>query len=304
MSLTNFPNGITSFGCPILPSAAPDVATGSVFFVHSGTGSDNNDGKTKDAPLATVARAIVLCTASKGDIVYAMPGHAETLAAAGNLFDISKAGVKVVGIGVGTLMPTFTLEHADATINISGADCKLSSVRVVSNVADVKVGVTLAATSDGSIVEDCVFRDSAANKEFLVCISVIAAANGCKILRNDFRTTAAAGTNNAILTAAVTDLQVIGNTAHGKYATGVMLGSAALVYALIADNIFVNAEAAIGIALHTSSTGVLARNCLGGTTSIAAALTGDNAMWCFENYVSGAVAASGLIDPAVDGDGG
>ena len=278
-------------------------STGKRLFVHSGTGTDSTgNGASPDAPLATIDYAVALCTASKGDVIYVMPGHAESLAAAGSLFDLSKAGVKVIGIGTGTLMPTFSLGHADATITVSAADCKISSVRIASSIANVKVGVTLSATSDGSIVEDCVFRDGGAAVEFLVAISVIAAANGCKILRNDFRTTAAAGSNNAILTAAVTDLQVIGNVAFGKYATGAMLGSAALVNALIADNIFVNAEADIGIALHTSSTGIFARNCLGGTTTLASTLTGDNAMWCFENYVSGAVAVSGALNPTADSD--
>jgi len=162
--------------------------------------------------------------------------------------------------------------------------------------------MTLGAAADGSIVYNCVFRDSAANKDLLVGISVTAACDNLTIVGCDFRTTAAAGSNNAILTGAVTNLNIIGNFIYGKYATGGILGTAALTSSIISENIIVNAEAEIAIALHTSSTGILARNLLGGTTSMAAALTGDNAMWCFENYISGEIAKSGLINPAVDGD--
>ena len=39
MGLTNFTNGISSFGVPVLGGSA-EVSSGSIFFVLSGTGSD------------------------------------------------------------------------------------------------------------------------------------------------------------------------------------------------------------------------------------------------------------------------
>ena len=287
------------------PIQGAGFSTGNVWYVDSGSGSDGGgkNGRTIDSPFATLDYAIGKCTASNGDIIYLLPGHTETLAASGNIALLDVAGVTVIGLGIGTLIPTFNLGHASATLSITAANCHLYNVRIVSTIADVAVGITMGAASDGSIVERCVFRDTAADKEMLVGISVAALAVGVKLLYNDFKTTAAAGGNNAILSAANTDLQVIGNTAYGKFATGAMLTSGVLTQATITDNIFVNAEAAIAIALNgTTSTGILARNMLGGTTSIAAALTGDDAMWCFENYVTGAAAASGALNPDVDAD--
>ncbi len=82
-----------------------------------------------------------------------------------------------------------------------------------------------------------------------------------------------------------------------------MLTSGVLTRGKIIGNKIINAEAAIAIALNgNTSTGILANNFLGGTTSMAAALTGDEAIWCFENYISGAGGASGVISPAVDAD--
>jgi hypothetical protein len=278
------------------------LGRGKVFYVHSGSGASTYTGEDKDFPLATVNGAVAKCTASRGDVIVVLPGHAETISTAALSPTVSAAGVSVVGLGVGTLAPTFTITHVDGTFSITGANVLVDNLRIVSNLDNVKVGLTLGAAADGSVVRNCVFRDSAANKDLLVGISVTSACDNAKILFNDFATTAAAGSNNAILSAAVTGLEIRGNTIFGAYATGGILTSAVLTRALIVDNMIMN-EAAIAIALNgTTSTGILARNFLGGTTSIAAALTGDNAMWAFENYVSGAAAASGLLNPAVDGD--
>lgn len=288
---------------PLSDFSMINVGFGDTYYVDSGSGDDDRGGKSPETALATLDAAIGKCTANQGDMIVVLQGHSESEASAASIATLDVDGVSVVGIGVGDDMPTFNLGHADATFTISGADCRVSGLKFVSTIADVAVGVTMTAASDNSIVENCVFRDSADDEEMLVGISVAAAANGVKLIDNDFKTTLAAGGNNAILSAAVTDLEVRGNVAYGKFATGAMLTSGVLTRATIADNIFVNAEAAIGIALNgTTSTGILARNFLGGTTSIADALTGENAMWCFENYITGAAAASGILDPGEDTD--
>lgn len=276
--------------------------TGNVFYVDSNVVHES-DGKSWTNARDTLAEAIALCTDDNGDIIYVAEGHAETWSTAALSADLNVSGVTIIGCGSGTLQPTFTMTHIDATMTVSASNCVLYNLRFVSNLDNVKVLLTLSATSDGSIVNGCTFRDSAASKDYLVGISVAAAAANVKLIGNDFRTTAAAGSNNAILSAANTNLDIIGNTIYGKFATGAILTSGVLTSAMITDNIVINAEAAIAIALNgTTSTGVLARNFLGGTTSMADALTGDNAMWCFENYASGAAAKSGLINPAADAD--
>lgn len=274
-----------------------------VYYVDSVNGDDGRSGKSVGTSLATLDVAVGKCTANQGDVICLMPNHAEAKAVTGDIATIDVAGLSIIGLGYGDQIPTFSLGHAGATMTISAADTKLFNIQALSTITDVAVGITMGATSDRSIIENCEFRDTAANKDLLVGISIAAAANGVKILNNDFRTTAAAGTNNAILSAAVTDLEVRDNIAFGKFATGVMKTSGVLTRANIRNNVFVNAEAAVAIALSgTTSTGILANNRLGGTTSIAAALTGDNAMWCFENYVTGAVAKSGILNPVADAD--
>ena len=68
MALTNFPNGITSFGVPVLGSIGGSTFTGNYFFVDPVNGADGNEGSV-ELPLKTLYRALQLCTAGNNDVV-------------------------------------------------------------------------------------------------------------------------------------------------------------------------------------------------------------------------------------------
>ena len=124
--------------------------SGSVFWVHAGTGTDGAGyGRNPDAPVATLDYAVGLCTADKGDVIYLMPGHAENIAsAAGCVLDV--AGVKVVGLGYGTLRPTLTLTTADTSkVSITAANCWFENVLVVSNYLSIATAISVGALADG-----------------------------------------------------------------------------------------------------------------------------------------------------------
>jgi hypothetical protein len=70
MALTNYPNGISSFGVPVLPSVSGVPFTGKAFFVNPATGADGNPGTDPSLPLATLYAAHALCTAGNNDVVY------------------------------------------------------------------------------------------------------------------------------------------------------------------------------------------------------------------------------------------
>ena len=91
MGLTNFPNGVSSFGMPMV-GAGPVVPSANVWFVSSVTGG-LGDGTSRDFPLATLSAA--LAKATSGDVIYLLAGHAETISAASGIA-ASTAGVTVV----------------------------------------------------------------------------------------------------------------------------------------------------------------------------------------------------------------
>lgn len=69
MSLTNFPNGVSSFGVPVLPGM-PTPFTGKYFFVDPVNGSDGNTGTDPSRAFATIYKAYSRCTAGKNDCVF------------------------------------------------------------------------------------------------------------------------------------------------------------------------------------------------------------------------------------------
>ncbi len=81
-----------------------DEHPGDIFFVHSGTGTDGAGyGQNPDSPVATIDYAIGLCTDSKGDVIYVMPGHNEGLGNAQIAVDV--AGISIIGLGRGSAAP-------------------------------------------------------------------------------------------------------------------------------------------------------------------------------------------------------
>lgn len=119
-------------GVPLIPGVP--FTTGSYFFVHSGTGSNNNRGLEVAYPFATINGAVGACTANKGDVIIVMPGHAETISAAAGV-SLTKAGVTVWGVGEGSLKPTLTFTTSTAAdVNVSAANCWIHNVRFVNGI--------------------------------------------------------------------------------------------------------------------------------------------------------------------------
>jgi hypothetical protein len=68
MSLTNFPNGITSYGVPVMGGNLP-ATYGKVWFVDYDNGSDNNNGESAEQAFKTVAVAYAAARTNKNDII-------------------------------------------------------------------------------------------------------------------------------------------------------------------------------------------------------------------------------------------
>lgn len=170
---SNYPNGFAD-GVVIRGVPLHVAYPGKVFWVYNGTallpnqknGSNGNDGSF-NAPFATVDYAISRCTANRGDIVFVKPGHAESFSAADG-FDLDIAGVAVIGLGHGTLAPSFTLANAAADVNVSAANCTLYNVRFVPSVTDVVRGVQVTAAN--ATLKNLVTLDAGATNEILTLV--------------------------------------------------------------------------------------------------------------------------------------
>ncbi len=151
------------------------LSTGLRVWVHSGTGTDAAGyGSGPDKPVATIDYAMALCTGSKGDLVYVMPGHAESIASAtGLVMDI--IGVSVIGLGNGRLKPQITIDTADtALISVTAANCAMRNVDVITNFLDVATVFSLGAAADGFTFDGVDFYDTSVVLGALIGISIAA----------------------------------------------------------------------------------------------------------------------------------
>ena len=139
MTLSRFPHGISSMGIPILGS--PVVISGDVYWVGATAGVswvagvNAPESGQKATPFATIDYAIGKCTANHGDVIYVLPGHAETLATAGAITaDI--AGISIIGLGNGTLKPKLTLSATGSTIAISADNVTIKDIIIIHIMAE------------------------------------------------------------------------------------------------------------------------------------------------------------------------
>jgi len=216
-------------------------STGNRFFVDSGsaTGADAAGfGQSPDSPFLTLDYAFNATngvSASNGDIIYLMPGHAETIN--GTLTaTLDAAGVTIIGQGVGAARPTLTLATAAAaTVTISAASIKIKNVLFVGALDGLNTGLTV--TGADFTAEDCEFRDTT-DVEADIWVKVTSA------VRPTFRRCFFNGyvdgdqQESAISLNAATNALIESCIFHGKYVTGAVSFDTACLGVDVKDSIF------------------------------------------------------------------
>jgi len=134
MPATNFPDGLTAGGIPVLPGGAP-FFTGRWFFVDAVNGSDAYDGSA-ETPMRTIPAAYALMTEGNNDVLV-LVGKPTTAAQTTGTFRLSatldwaKAACHMIGMCAPTSVAQrariSTATGATANINplmtLSAADC-------------------------------------------------------------------------------------------------------------------------------------------------------------------------------------
>jgi hypothetical protein len=293
MGLTAFPNGVSSFGMPIIGVGEETMTTGNVFFVDSGASnaSDANDAKAPSRPAATIDGCIAKCTANNGDIIFVMPGHAETTITTSIALDV--AGVWVRGLGWGASRPTLTFTGTAGTITMSADSTRISNLRLVPGVAACVAAVTM--TGDDLIVENCETVVHATS-EFVSLISAGVTTNGSdrSIIRNNtLRSLAAAGATSGILLTGCDDLTIIGNVISGHFGEHALDNTTAgtvdeCLRANISYNFIKNDSTTGGdlvVEMDAAATGIFACNMLSGGLATTAANYDIGNMSSLESYI-------------------
>jgi len=288
MPASNFPNGFVNGlllrGIPVLQSNP-----GNVFWVGNGStltpgnvgGSDGNAG-TFTKPFGTLQRAVDACQANTGDIILVKPGHAETIDSATDLI-LNKAGVAIIGLGVGSMRPTLTFSvAATANIPVTAANVSVQNLLFVNNFADIAsiFTATGTATPTDFNVEGCEFRDTSSILNALTIVTGNATANsmnGFRFVGNRISSLGTTAATTAIKLASATRRVIITDN-YGNWA--VLNDTAAMLAA--AANQITDLEFARNILTrpNTSSTG---GSFVSGSGNAWTGMCYDNKMWQVDN---------------------
>lgn len=283
---------------------------GSRFWVDSTTGSDAAGyGYSPTAPVATLDYAIGLCTASKGDVIYVMPGHTETFIATDG-FDADVAGIRIVGLGWGSSKPTFNFNHANAQVNVGAAGVWIENLRFISTITAVASGLQVEGVTD-FVCKDCDWLIEATGDDFVISLELEAGAHRALIENCQFMAEeGVAGAASAIkLTGASNNVTVRRCVFTGDYSVACLNGVTTLSQSLMfLDNLVHNLDAGEPyLEVLTGTTGVIAntRGLASGAT-IAANAVADAMAHC-ENFVVNSAGTIAIIkgaggSPALDAD--
>lgn len=319
MATSNYPNGfkdtVTIRGVPVAmthPGQVFWVNSSSVYAEGGVAGTDTPDAGTYQRPFATIDYAIGRCTASRGDIIVVMPGHTETVSAAGSIA-LDVAGVAVIGLGAGTLRPNISFTTAaTASITISAANTTMKNMIFTAAFADVAEYVTPSAAN--ITLEEIEFVDSATNLNALSIMDTGTTNNQC----DDFALINCKWVtpDTACLTACSIDADLDGLTIQGCYMNLGVNSSDLPILAIVAtgkdvtnvniqDNTLIRLNDANPLLITadttTANTGVIRNNTVRHLdTATELLVTAATNISFTNNLCSAAVDKSGYLVPAAD----
>jgi hypothetical protein len=241
---------------------------GKIFWVGSNvTGATDSTGcgQNPAAPFATLVYAETQALASRGDTIYILPGHTETLlsAAGAAVLTLDVANLRIVGLGRST-RPAFLIDgHANNYVNITGADTTIENCTFKAGHADVAKGVLVAAA--GVTIRGCHFIENTATENFLFSIQTSAAADEMVVEDCTFISIDAAADAGIHIVGAANGVVIRNNYFNGPYVTSAIEAiTNACLDIQITDNIICGltggADLAGAIDLVAASTGFVAGN--------------------------------------------
>ena len=291
MGYTNYPDGVSSFGIPVIGGGVQiPVTSGSYFWVDSGHAkvASTNPG-TFDFPLATVDQAVGKCTAAAGDVILLAPGHAENIASATSLV-VDITGVQIIGLGHGRNRPILTFTATGGSIEIDAANVRMSNMVLLASVSAVVVGVNVDAND--VTLDNLEFNFDETGDDFVIGIDADT-VDRLTIHDCEFIAEETAGADHAIRLDTTHGVQIFNCSFTGDYTAQVIVGEGALGKGIeIFDNRFYNADTALGqcIGLGVAFTGMLVNNDMGTVAVVAPdTLFDPGSCGCSDNTASSGV---------------
>lgn len=278
------------------------LSPGRRLYVSSVTGGTaGGDGDSPENPLSTIMGAIALAATGNYDQIVVMPGHVEALAVAGAIDTTGVAGLRIVGIGLGSDRPTLTFTETAATVLVASANVTFENFIFVTGIADVVTMVSVQGTD--LHLKNCEFRpDVDLTMETLTYITVggggANAADGfwlesCRLF------SPAAGQTQAVSLSEVNDRVVIEENFMCCDGTAAVVWSDQILTTVLVKHNVIHSLAAGVHALEFSAaaTGVISNNHLYGDT-LGTILDPGNC-FCIGNLEVDAIDQSAVPTPGI-----
>jgi hypothetical protein len=255
--------------------------------------SDANRGNRGRSPLATLQQAVT--NANAGDIIIVGPGHIESISANGAL-TIDKAGLRIVGLGVGDARPALLLDTlVAAEILCTAANVLLENLQVVC--ALDAVSQMMSVTGGGCTIRNCTFG-ATTPATIQPVIGVLVNGVRCTVEGCDWYFPVTGCAEALRFQAGADQLVVQFCKADGFFTTGgVVNDTAAADDVLIKDNYIrsMNTTAKPGILMKAAATGSIGNNKIRlGQDTATGAITGG-ACDLFENYLVNDDGEAGIL---------
>lgn len=251
---------------------------------------------------ATLASALAVCVASRGDIIHVLPGHTESFAAVQAL---SVAGVTLIGYGTGSLKPTFTVTTAADVFSFTAANVTVDNFHIAAPGIDEATAMINVAAA-GATIRNLTGIGSTTSINYVDCITLAAGADDCTLENIKINNTTVAVNSFINIEAAVARLRLSNVYCFGDVATAGII-DAATATQIYWDNVHIGVVGSSKPAatLDSNPTGFIRNSNFAGTsTTLAANAALGTGVRLFDVKVLEETggAAQGALIPAVDSD--
>lgn len=281
---------------------------GKVFFVASSTATwlgdflnrFPNDADGEPRVFTTIASALSTSVASRGDVILVLPAYTETITSP---ITLSKAGVSVVGIGQGALVPTITVNAAVDGVTATAASVRFENFAFAAPETDNATAMINVAAA-GVTIRDIRGIGSQTAKNFVDCITLASGADDVVIENVSLYNSVVAVNSFLSIEAAIARPTVRRFFAFGDVATAGIIDAATATQIRFEDvDVAVVGTSKPAATLDSNPTGFIKRSNFSGTsTTLAtnAALGTGVRLFDVKVLEETGGAAQGALIPAVD----
>lgn len=218
------------------------------------------DGSNRIFPTIAAAIADAGVVAARGDVLYVLPGHTETIVGAAGVA-LSKSGVSVIGLGNGGLRPTVTFTTSTAaSFDVTAASVLVQNIVFVCGI-DAQIAMNNVTAADVTF-DSCEWRLS--NGTVGAVLGILTAATADRLRVTNPRFIGPATNTGTTCTAAIQHESGVDYVIQKGYFAGKMTQAiknvATVLRGLIDDNRFVIGTGTVAITMAAASTPFITNN--------------------------------------------